>query len=147
MLLSSCLVGDSRSDQRQSYLFEDLFADFDDGTLCALCLRSERNSEALPVLPLKEEYSMLSNNSQGKLPDSLKFVAPQRFVTSSLVQTLSYIDNLLPSTELEVHTTSSPDAAALRPLLKGVRVLTLPYLEFDLSIAMSTGGPMGKRCR
>ena len=131
VLLSSCLVGDSRSDQRQSYLFEDIFEDFEDGTLSALCLRSERNSEALPVLPSKEEYSMLSNNSKGKLPDSLQFVAPQRFVTSSLIQALSYIDNLLPGTELEVHTTSSPDAAALRPLLKGVRVLTLPYLEFE----------------
>ena len=128
---SSCLVGDSRSDQRQSYLLEDIFEDFEDGTLCALCLRSERNSEALPVLPSKEEYSMLSNNSKGKLPDPLRFVAPQRFVTSSLVQTLNYIDNLLPGTELEVHTTSSPDVAALRPLLKGVRVLTLPYLEFE----------------
>ena len=116
VLLSSCLVGDSRSDQRESYLFEDIF---------------ERNSEALPVLPSAEEYSMLSNNSKGKLPDPLQFVAPQRFVTSSLVQTLTYIDNLLPGTELEVHTTSSPDAAALRPLLKGVRVLTLPYLEFE----------------
>ena len=131
VLLSSCLVGDSRSDQRQSYLFEDIFEDFEDGTLCALCLRSERNSEALPVLPSKEEYSMLSSNSKGKLPDPLRFVAPQRFVTSSLVQSLTYIDNLLPGTELDVHTTWSPDAAALRPLLKGVRVLTLPYLEFE----------------
>ena len=131
MLLSSCLVGDSRSDQGQSYLFEDIFEDFGDGTLCALCLRSERNSEALPVLPSKEEYSMLPNNSKGKLPDPLKFVAPHRFVTSSLAQTLTCIDNLLPGTELEVHTTSSPVAAALRPLLKGVRVLTLPYLEFE----------------
>ena len=74
---------------------------------------------------------MLSNNSKGKLPDPLKFVAPQRFVASLLVQTLTYIDNLLPGTELEVHTISSPDAATLRPLLKGVRVLTLPYLEFE----------------
>ena len=130
-MLSSCLVGDSRSDQRQSYLFEDIFEDFEDGTLCALCMRSERNSEALPVLPSAEEYSMLSNNARGKLPDPLQFVAPQRFVTSSLVQALTYIDNLLPGTELEVHTTSSPDAAALRPLLKGVIVLTLPYLEFE----------------
>ena len=87
VLLSSCLVGDPCSDQRQSYLFEDIFEVFEDGTLCALCLRSERNSEARPVLPSKEEYSMLSNNSKGKLPDPLRFVAPQRFVTSSLVQT------------------------------------------------------------
>ena len=99
---------------------------FDDGALCALCLRSERNSEALPVLPSADEYSMLSNSAKGKLPDSLQFVAPQRFVTSSLVQTLTYIDHLLPGTGLEVHTTTSPDAAALRPMLKGVRVLT-PY--------------------
>ena len=41
---------------------------------------------ALPVLPLSEEYSMLSENSRGKLPKPLQFVAPQRFVTSSLVQ-------------------------------------------------------------
>ena len=96
--------------------FEDIFEDFDDGALCALCLRSERNfSEALPVLPSAEEYSMLSNNSKGKLPDSLQFVAPRRFVTSSLVQTLTYIDNLLQGTELEVHTTTSPHAAARGP--------------------------------
>ena len=50
VLLSSCLVGDSRSDQRQSYLFEDIFEDFEDGTLCALCMRSERNSEAFDVI-------------------------------------------------------------------------------------------------
>ena len=94
-------------DQRQAHLFEDIFEDFDDGTLCALCLRSERNSEALPVLPSAEEYSMLSSNAKGNLPHSLRFVAPQRFVTSSLVQTLTYIDNFLPGTELEVHTTTS----------------------------------------
>ena len=74
---------------------------------------------------------MLSNNSKGKLPDSLQFVAPQRSVTASLVQTLTYIDSLLPGTELEVHTTTRPEAAVLRPMIKGVRVLTLPYLEFE----------------
>ena len=42
-------------------LFEDIFEDFEDGTLCALCMRSERNSEAL-LPPSEEEYSMLSNN-------------------------------------------------------------------------------------
>ena len=43
VLLSTCLVGivgDNRSDQRQAYLFEDIFEDFEDGALCALCLRS-----------------------------------------------------------------------------------------------------------
>ena len=50
VLLSHCLVGDNHSDLRQAHLFEDIFEDFEDGALCALCLRSERNSEALPVL-------------------------------------------------------------------------------------------------
>ena len=125
VLLSQCLLSNHRSDLRQGFLFEDIFEDFEDGTLCALCLRSERNSEALPVLPSSEEYSMLSDNSRGKLPKPLQFVAPQRFVTSSLVQALSYIDNLLPGTELEIHTTTSAEAVALRPMIKNVRVLTL----------------------
>ena len=30
VLLSQCLVGDNRSDQRQSYLCEDIFEDFDE---------------------------------------------------------------------------------------------------------------------
>ena len=131
VLLSQCLLSNHRSDLRQGFLFEDIFEDFEDGTLCALCLRSERNSEALPVLPSSEEYSMLSDNSRGKLPKPLQFVAPQRFVTSSLVQALSYIDNLLPGMELEIHTTTSAEAVALRPMIKNVRVLTLPYLEFE----------------
>ena len=112
VLLSQCLLNNHRSDLRQGFLFEDIFEDFDDGTLCALCLRSERNSEALPVLPSSEEYSMLSDNSRGKLPKPLQFVAPQRFVTSSLVQALSYIDNLLPGMEVEIHTTTSAEAVA-----------------------------------
>ena len=52
-------------------------------------------------------------------------------MTSSLVQALSYIDNLLPGMELEIHTTTSAEAVALRPMIKNVRVLTLPYLEFE----------------
>ena len=131
ILLSQCVVRHGHSDSRQGFLFEDIFEDFDDGALCSLCLRSERNAEALSVLPSSEEYSLLSNNSKGKLPRSLHFVAPQRFVTSSLVQTLTYIDSLLPGTELEVHTTTSSEAVALRPMMKNVRVLTLPYLEFE----------------
>ena len=131
ILLSHCVAGHRHSDSRQGFLFEDIFEDFEDGALCSLCLRSERNAEALSVLPSPEEYSLLSNNSRGKLPRSLHFVAPQRFVTSSLVQTLTYIDNLLPGTELEVHTTTSSEAVALRPMMKNVRVLTLPYLEFE----------------
>ena len=131
ILLSHCVACHRHSDSRQGFLFEDIFEDFEDGALCSLCLRSGRNAEALSVLPSPEEYSLLSNNSKGKLPRSLHFVAPQRFVTSSLVQTLTYIDNLLPGTELEVHTTTSSEAVALRPMMKNVRVLTLPYLEFE----------------
>ena len=51
VLLSQCLLSNHRSDLRQGFLFEDIFEDFEDGTLCALCLRSERNSEALPRPP------------------------------------------------------------------------------------------------
>ena len=118
VLLFRHLVGNRYSGSRQGYLFEDILEDFGDGALCALCLRSERNSEALPVLPSSEEIHLLSSNSKGKLPQSPQFVAPQRFVTSSLVQTLSYIDNMLPGTELEVHSTTSHDAATLRPIIK-----------------------------
>ena len=131
ILLSHCVARHRHSDLRRGFLFEYIFEDFEDGALCSLCLRSERNAEALSVLPSPEEYSLLSNNSKGKLPRSLHFVAPQRFLTSSLVQTLTYIDNLLPGTELEVHTTTSSEAVALRPMMKNVRVLTLPYLEFE----------------
>ena len=56
VLLSQCLLSNHRSDLRQGFLFEDIFEDFEDGTLCALCLRSERNSEALPVLPSSGQF-------------------------------------------------------------------------------------------
>ena len=41
VLLSQCLLSNHRSDLRQGFLFEDIFEDFEDGALCALCLRSE----------------------------------------------------------------------------------------------------------
>ena len=66
-----------------------------------------------------------------KLPKGLQFVSPQRFATSSLIQTLSEIDRLLPGTELEIHTSTSSQALSLRPSLKNVRVLTLPHMEFE----------------
>ena len=56
-------VGNRYYDLRQAYFFDDIFEDFDDGALCALCLRSERNSEALPVPVLPSsvrEYSLLA---------------------------------------------------------------------------------------
>ena len=37
VLLSHCLTNSQFSDQRQVCLFEDIFQDFDDGALCALC--------------------------------------------------------------------------------------------------------------
>ena len=47
VLLSQCLHNNHGSDLRQGFLFEDIFEDFDDGTLCALCLRSERIPQRL----------------------------------------------------------------------------------------------------
>ena len=38
VLMTSCLMGQCVSDHRQECLFEDLLEDFDDGSLCALCL-------------------------------------------------------------------------------------------------------------
>ena len=109
---------------------EDLLEDFDDGSLCALSLRSDRNYDALSAIPTKEEFSALGVD-RGKLPKGLQFVSPQRFVTSSLVQALGEIDRLLPGTELEIHTSTSKQALSLKPSLKSVRVLTLPHMEFE----------------
>ena len=47
--------------------------------MCVVSAIRTYTSEALPVLPSSEEYSMLSDNSRGKLPKPLQFVAPQRF--------------------------------------------------------------------
>ena len=91
---------------------------------CVRCACDQRGiRKHFLSFPRRKSIRCYRITQRGKLPDPLRFVAPQRFVTSSLVQTLTYIDNLLPA--------SSPDAAALRPLLKAVRVLTLPYLEFE----------------
>ena len=95
ILMTSCLSDQCVSDHRQECLFEDLLDDFDDGSLCALSLRSDRNYDALSAIPTKEEFSALGVD-KGKLPKSLQFVSPQRFVTSSLVQALGEIDRLLP---------------------------------------------------
>ena len=130
VLMTSCLSDQCVSDHRQECLFEDLLEDFDDGSLCALSLRSDRNYDALSAIPTKEEFSALGVD-KGKLPKSLQFVSPQRFVTSSLVQALSEIDRLLPGTEMEIHTSTSKQALSLKPSLKSVRVLTLPHMEFE----------------
>ena len=111
-------------------LCEDLLEDFDDGSLCALSLRSDRNFDSVSAIPSQEEFAYLKQD-KSKLPESLQFVSPQRFVTSSLIQTLSEIDRLLPGTELEIHTSTSSQALSLRPSLKNVRVLTLPHMEFE----------------
>ena len=71
-----------------------------------LSLRSDRNYDALSAIPTKEEFSALKTD-KGKLPKSLQFVSPQRFVTSALVQALGEIDRLLPGTEMEIHTSTS----------------------------------------
>ena len=120
VLMTSCLSDQCVSDHRQECLFEDLLEDFDDGSLCALSLRSDRNYDALSAIPTKEEFSALGVDRE-KLPRSLQFVSPQRFVTSSLVR-------LLPGTEMEIHTSTSKQALSLKPSLKSVRVLTLPHM-------------------
>ena len=130
VLMTSCLSDQCVSDHRQECLFEDLLEDFDDGSLCALSLRSGRNYDALSAIPTKEEFSALGVD-KGKLPKSLQFVSPQRFVTSSLVQALGEIDRLLPGTEMEIHTSTSKQALSLKPSLKSVRVLTLLHMEFE----------------
>ena len=130
VLMTSSLSDQCVSDHRQECLFEDLLEDFDDGSLCALSLRSDRNYDALSAIPTKEEFSALGVD-KGKLPKSLQFVSPQRFVTSSLVQALGEIDRLLPGTEMEIHTSTSKQALSLKPSLKSVRVLTLPHMEFE----------------
>ena len=130
ILMTSCLKDRCVSDHRQECLFEDLLEDFDDGSLCALSLRSDRNYDALSAIPAKEEFAALQTD-KGKLPKSLQFVSPQRFVTSALVQALGEIDRLLPGTELEIHTSTSKQALSLKPSLRSVRVLTLPHMELE----------------
>ena len=130
ILMTSCLQDQCVSDHRQECLFEDLLEDFDDGSLCALSLRSDRNYDALSAIPTKEEFSALKID-KGRLPKSLQFVSPQRFVTSAPVQALGEIDRLLPGTEMEIHTSTSKQALSLKPSLKSVRVLTLPHMELE----------------
>ena len=76
VLMTSCLSDLRVSDHRQECLFEDLLEDFDDGSLCALSLRSDRNYDALSAIPTKEEFSALVVD-KGKLPKSLRFVSPK----------------------------------------------------------------------
>ena len=130
VLLAECLQGTDRSDYRQESLFQDLLEDFDDGDLCSLCLRADRNSEVCSALPSTSEQSFL-NAQKNQLPSALQFILPQRFVTSSLVQGLRAIEGLAPGTELEVNTSTTQEAQSLRGVLKNIRTLTLPYLEFE----------------
>ena len=127
-VMTSCLQGKNVSDHGQECLFEDLLEDFDAGSLCALSLRSDRNFDSVPAIPRWEEFAYLKQD-KNKLPRSWQLVSPQRFVTSSLIQTLSEIDRLPPGTELEIHTSTSSQALSLRPSLKNVRVLTLPRMQ------------------
>ena len=63
VLMTSCLSNQCVSDHRQECLFEDLLEDFDDGSLCALSLRSDRNYDALSAIPTKEEFSALTKGN------------------------------------------------------------------------------------
>ena len=59
VLMNCCLSDQCVSDHRQECLFEDLLEDFDDGSLCAFSLKSNRNYD-LSAIPTKEEFSALS---------------------------------------------------------------------------------------
>ena len=65
ILLSHCVDCQRHSDSRQGFLFEDIFEDFEDGALCSLCLRSERNAEALSVLLLLRSILSFQAIQQG----------------------------------------------------------------------------------
>ena len=128
VLLAECLQGTDRSDYRQESLFQDLLEDFDDGDLCSLCLRADRNSEACSALPSTSEQFFL-NAQKNQLPSALQFILPQRFVTSSLVQGLRAIEGLAPGTELEVNTSTTQEAQSLRG------VLSQEHQDFDASVS------------
>ena len=67
IVMTSCLQGKNVADHRQECLFEDLLEDFDDGSLCALSLRSDRNFDSVPAIPSQEEFAYLKQD-KSKLP-------------------------------------------------------------------------------
>ena len=128
-LLASCLQGEPSCDSRQVFLFEDLFEDMEDGLLCSLSLRHDRSSLRDTIFPHDSLISKMKPLSE-KLPVGSQYVLPQRFVTSSLVQSLKKVDSMRPGVEVEINS-STDIARELRPLMQRVRVMTLPHLSFE----------------
>ena len=94
-LLASCLRGEPSCDARQVSLFEDLLQNVDDGLLCSLSLRHDRSSLGDTIFPRDSLISKMKPLSD-KLPVGHRYVLPQRFVTSSLIQSLKQVDSMRP---------------------------------------------------
>ena len=129
-LLASCLQGDPSCDARQVFLFEDLFEDVNDGLLCSLSLRHDRSSLGDTIFPHDSLISKMKHLAD-KLPVGHQYVLPQRFVTSSLIQSLKKVASMRPGVEVEINSSTDEVARELRPLMQNVRVMTLPHLSFE----------------
>ena len=129
-LLASCLQGEPSCDARQVFLFEDLFEEVDDGLLCSLSLRHDRSSLGDTIFPHESLIGKMKHLSDN-LPVNHQYVLPQRFVTSSLVQSLKKVDSMRPGVEVEINSPTEEIAKELRPLMQNVRTLTLPHLSFE----------------
>ena len=128
-LLVSCLKREPSCDARQVFLFEDSFEDVDSGLLCSLSLRRDRSSLGDTIFPhhsLVRKMKPLSD----KLPVGHRYVLPQRFATSSLIQSLKKVDSTRPGVEVESNSSTEDIARELRPSRR-IRVLTLLHLSFE----------------
>ena len=118
-LLASCLQGEPSCDARQVFLFEDLLEDADDGLLRSLSLRHDRCSLGDTIFPHVSLISKMKPLSD-KLPVGHRYVLPQRFVTSSLIQSLKKVDSTRPGVEVEINSSTDDIARELRPLMQNV---------------------------
>ena len=124
------MQGEPSCDSRQVFLFEDLFEDVDDGLLCSLSLRHDRSSLGDTIFPHDSLINKMKHFSD-KLPVGHQYVLPQRFVTSSLIQSLKKVDSMRLGVEVEINSSTDEIARELRPLMQNVRVMTLPHLSFE----------------
>ena len=129
-LLASCLQGEPSCDARQVFLFEDLLEEVDDGLPCSLSLRHDRSSLGDTIFTHDSLISKMKPLPH-RLPVGHQYVLPQRFVTSSLIQSLKKVDSMRPGVEVEINSSTDDIARELRPLMQNVRVMTLPHLSFE----------------
>ena len=129
-LFASCLQVEPSCDAEQVFLFEDLLEGMRDGLLCSLSLRHDRSSLGDTIFPHDSLISKMKPLSD-KLPVGHQDVLPQRFVTSSLIQSLKKVDSMRPGVEVEINSSTDDIARELRPLAQNVRVMTLPHLSFE----------------